>query len=246
MADRPARIDTSNIETQRVEHDGVPLTVARPTGEARGAVIVVQEAFGVTPHIADVAARAAVAGYLSVAPHLFHRSVDSSFGYDQLDLVLPEMAKINAETLTADLDGAVAYLHENGFSDRAIGTVGFCMGGSVTLYAAATRELGAAVTFYGGGLSTGRFGLSPLLDYAPNFSTPWLGLFGSADPGIPVEEVQQLKAAATKAPVPTEVVIYEGANHGFHCDDRPAAFDPKAAADGWERTLAWFAEYVES
>ena len=94
------------------------------------------------------------------------------------------------------------------------------MGGSVTLVAAADHELGAAVTFYGGGVSQGRFGFDPLVEVAPRLQTPWLGLFGDLDQGIPIDDVEALRAAAATAPVSTEVVRYAEAGHGFNCDQR--------------------------
>jgi carboxymethylenebutenolidase len=118
------------------------------------------------------------------------------------------------------------------------------MGGNLTFYAATLRPLGAAVTFYGGGLSERRFGLPPLLEQASELQTPWLGLYGDLDKGIPFNEVDQLREAATEAKVPTEVVRYADADHGFNCNDRPAVFNPTAAADAWGRTLEWFDRYV--
>jgi carboxymethylenebutenolidase len=114
----------------------------------------------------------------------------------------------------------------------------------VTFHAAALRALGAAVTFYGGGVTTGRFGLPALVEQAPSLQTPWLGLFGDLDQGIPVEEVEQLRQAAAGAGVVTEIVRYADAQHGFNCDDRPAVFNEQAAADAWARTLAWFDRHL--
>jgi carboxymethylenebutenolidase len=118
------------------------------------------------------------------------------------------------------------------------------MGGSVTFYAATLRALGAAVTFYGGGVSEGRFGLPSLLDQASNLQTPWLGLFGDLDKGIPVADVEKLRAATAAVEVPTEIVRYADADHGFNCNDRPAVFNPMAAADAWSHTLDWFERYL--
>jgi len=158
--------------------------------------------------------------------------------------VMPAMGALTAGGITTDLDGAFDHLAAAGFDDAHCGIVGFCMGGSVTLYAGTIRRLGAAVTFYGGGVGQGRFGLPGLAELAPSLSTPWLGLYGDADQGIPVAEVESLRAAAATASVDTEVVLYPDADHGFHCDGRPAVFNADAAADGWQRTLAWFDAHV--
>jgi carboxymethylenebutenolidase len=86
--------------------------------------------------------------------------------------------------------------------------------------------------------------LPGLAELAPSLSTPWLGLYGDLDQGISTDEVESLRSAAATARVDTEVVRYPDADHGFHCDDRPAVFNPAAAADGWQRTLAWFEAHI--
>jgi carboxymethylenebutenolidase len=106
------------------------------------------------------------------------------------------------------------------------------MGGSVTFLAAARRTLGAGVTFYGGGVGEGRFGMPPLVEMAPGLQTPWLGLYGDEDQGIPVDQVEALRQAAATAPVPTEIVRYADAGHGFHCDARPDSFHEASAKTG--------------
>jgi carboxymethylenebutenolidase len=131
-------------------------------------------------------------------------------------------------------------LESKGFNASRIGIVGFCFGGRVTFLVAARRPLGAAVGFYGGGIaSKGHLPFDPLIDEATALQTPWLGLFGDADTGIPVDDVEALRAALENAPVATEVVRYPGAEHGFHCDAR-ASYHPEAAKDAWARALAWF------
>jgi carboxymethylenebutenolidase len=114
------------------------------------------------------------------------------------------------------------------------------MGGSVVVLAAARHALGAAATFYGGGVTAGRFGIPPLAELAPDLQTPWLGLFGDEDQSIPVDQVEALREAAKKASVPTEVVRYPEAGHAFHCDARDDAYHEASAKDAWRRTLDWF------
>jgi len=222
------------------------LSEVEPEGVPRAAVIVLQEAFGVNAHIEDVTRRFARAGYRAVAPHLFHRSGDPVLDYGNFEKIMPHMQALTEAGLLEDLDVTLAYLADAGFPASGVGVVGFCMGGSVTFLAAARRALGAAVTFYGGGVGEGRFGMPPLVEMAPGLETPWLGLFGDADQGIPVEQVEALRAAAATAPVPTEIVRYAGAGHGFHCDARPDSYHEQAALDGWQRTLDWFGRYLGS
>jgi len=218
---------------------------AEPEGEARGAVIVAQEAFGVNPHIEDVTRRLASAGYRAVAPHLFHRTGDPVIEYGDYDKIMPQFAGLSEAGVLNDIDASIAYLEAAGFPLGSIGIVGFCMGGTVAFLASVRRSLGAGVTFYGGGVTEGRFGMKPMVELAPELPTPWLGLYGDEDQGIPPEQVEALRAAAAKAKVPTEIVRYPGAGHGFHCDMRPD-YHPDAAADAWRRTLAWFEKYLQT
>lgn len=215
---------------------------AAPTGEARGAVVVVQEAFGLNDHIAELCDRLATAGFHAVAPALFHRAgqPDPVFAYDDFQGLMPVMGSLTTETIGADLDATYAHLATKGFAKASTGIVGFCMGGTVGLWAGVEDALGAAVTFYGGGVSQGRFGMPPLAEIAPTLQTPWLGFFGDLDRGIPVDDVEALRVAASKAPVATEVVRYADAEHGFNCDAR-ASYHAPSATDAWQRTLDFFA-----
>ena len=196
-------------------------STSRAARRRRG-VVVIQEAFGVNDHIEDVCRRFADEGYLAVAPHLFHRTGDPKLSYDEAVRaeVMEHMGALTADNILTDVDEALAYLGEAGIADSNTGVVGFCMGGTVTLAVATMRDVGAGVTFYGGGVTAGRFGFPALVELAPQLRAPWLGLFGDLDQGIPVDDVEQLRAAAATAAVPTEVVRYPDAGHGFHCDQR--------------------------
>jgi len=217
---------------------------ATPDGDARGAVIVIQEAFGVNEHIQDVTRRVAAAGYRAVAPALFHRAGGGTAGYDDFASVLPLFEGVTDDGVLVDVDATTLHLRAQGFDDRKIGIVGFCFGGRVTFLVAARRAIGAAVGFYGGGIaSKGMLPFDPLIGEAATLRTPWLGLFGDADAGIPVEAVEALRGALASAPVATEVVRFPGAEHGFHCDVR-ASFHPQAAAAGWAHTLGWFEAHL--
>jgi len=232
--------DSLSLETP----DGsMPAYEALPDGDAKGGVIVVQEAFGLTSHIESICRRLADAGYRAVAPALFHRSGSPVFEYGEYEKLMPVMKDLTADGIRADLAATAAHLAGAGLEGRRVGIVGFCMGGTVALVAGAEAPLGAAVTFYGGGVSQGRFGYAPLVEVAPGLRTPWLGLFGDLDQGIPVDDVEALRAAAAKAPVETEVVRYPDAGHGFNCDDRDAYHEP-SATDAWARTLAWFEQHL--
>jgi carboxymethylenebutenolidase len=221
----------------------VPADEVIPDGVVRGALIVVQEAFGVNDHIVDVCRRFAAAGYRTVAPHLFHREGVNVIPFE-IEQALPHMAALTADGIRADLAASREHLATQGFAMSATGIVGFCMGGSIALIAASEEPYGAAVTFYGRGIIEGRFGFRPLAELAPALLSPWLGLYGDQDPSIPVDEVEALRVAAASAAVPTTVVRYAAAGHGFHNDARPDVYHEAAAKDAWTKTLDWFARYL--
>ena len=223
--------------------DAMKLHVARPEGQAKGAVIVIQEAFGITDHIQDVCARVAAAGYLAVAPHVFHRTGDPVIGYDRMQEVIPHIMDLNQKGIDADLEACFAYLAGEGFTGRKVAIMGFCMGGTIAFYAGAKWELGAAVTFYGGGIVQNRFGLPTLLELVPQLKTPWRGNYGDLDQSIPLTEVDVLRRAVEAAGVPSEVNRYHDADHGFHCNDR-SAYHEASSKDAWAKTVKFLDKHV--
>jgi carboxymethylenebutenolidase len=216
-----------------------------PEAKASGAVIVIQEAFGVNDYIRDVTGRFAAAGFRAVAPAMFHRAGGGTAPYDDFSKVIPLFRGVTDDGILTDVDATVAYLRHAGFDDGHIGIVGFCFGGRVTFLVATRRKLGAAVGFYGGGIVTARMpGFAPLVGDAGKLATPWLGLFGDADTGIPVEDVEQLRTALDReTKVAHEIVRYPHAEHGFHCDRR-SSYQEGAAQDGWKRTLDWLRRHL--
>jgi carboxymethylenebutenolidase len=219
---------------------------ARPDGQPRGGLVVIQEAFGVNDHIEDVTRRAADAGYLAVAPDLFHRSGGGTVPYGQFEKVIEKFQGISGDdAVLSDVDAVLDHLRGEGFDDRRIGIVGFCFGGRVTFLVSLRRALGGGVGFYGGGIVTGRFPqFPPLVDQADQLQTPWLGLFGDEDQSIPVDDVERLRAGLESTDVDTEVVRYREAGHGFHCDQRPD-FRPDDAKDAWSRAVEWFDTHLQ-
>jgi carboxymethylenebutenolidase len=219
---------------------------ALPDGDARGAVLVVQEAFGVNAHIEDVTRRAAAAGYHAVAPAYFHRvGGDATAEYGDMPAVMALYAGLDDAGVLVDTDAALDHLRAAGHTDARIGTVGFCWGGRITLLLAIERALGAAVGFYGGGIvRAGRFeAFPPLIDRVPELKTPWMGMFGDLDQQPSPEDAEALREAFATAPVDTAVHRYPGVGHGFHCDARDG-YDEAAATDAWAKTLAWFEKHL--
>lgn len=221
----------------------VPLDVAGSPSSAR-AVIVIQEAFGVNEHIREVTDRFAAVGYYAVAPHLFHRSGSPEIAYDNFAEAMAVMGQVNAEGITHDLEAASGFLSAAGFTAASTAIVGYCMGGTVAFYAATLDIVGAAASFYGGGVADGRFGFPPLIELGPQLRADWIGLYGDLDKGIPVEQVEALRTAAASSNRDTTIVRYADGDHGFHCDGRPAVFNAEAAADAHQRTLDFFATHL--
>jgi carboxymethylenebutenolidase len=246
MAEEPEALVTRMIELETA--DGLmPCYEAVPTGGgSRCAVIVIQEAFGVNGHIQELTRRFAGEGYHAVAPALFHRTGDNPIiPYDRFDEVMKHMTALSDEGILADVDAVREHLSTGGIGDGHTGAIGFCMGGRASFLVAARRPLGAAVSFYGGGIVTARSLRMPaLLREVAQIETPWLGLFGDMDESIPVDDVEELRSTfAEKATVEWDVVRYADAGHGFNCDQRPS-YHEASARDAWSRALGWFGSHL--
>lgn len=213
-----------------------PAWLARPEGQVRGAVVVLQEIFGVNAHIQEVAHGFAREGYVALAPATFDRvqpGVD--LGYDAADVQEGVRLKALAEALPAPgplADVQAAIDHGANLSGGKVGLVGYCWGGLLTWRAAALlRGLSAAVPYYGGGTTTPK-------EIARQPQVPVLAHYSDCDPHIPLEGVQALQRAHPQV----ELHVY-GAEHGFNCDHR-AAWDASAAQLARERTLAFLARHL--
>ncbi len=215
-----------------------PAWVSEPIGPAKGAVVVLQEVFGVTAHIRAVTDRYCAAGYLAVAPSTFHRvKAGVELGYAEADVTEGLGYKAAVEALPApgvltDIQAAID--HAAGFSGGKVGIVGYCWGGLLAWRAAcALTGLSAAVPYYGGGMTTPE-------EAARKPKVPVLAHFGDQDHWIPLDSVR----AFEKAQPGVEVQVY-AANHGFNCNHRDA-YNEAAATLAWERTLAFFAQHLGS
>jgi carboxymethylenebutenolidase len=152
-------------------------------------------------------------------------------------------SKPDAELLS-DLDSTVAWAKSQGGDAGRLGIVGFCRGGrTVWEYAAHSDALKAGVAFYGPPVDPPNplWPKSPM-QLAGDIKAPVLGLYGEADSGIPVSQVEALKAALAAAHKTADFKIYPGAPHGFHADYR-ASYREDAAVDGWKRMQAWLRQY---
>jgi carboxymethylenebutenolidase len=204
---------------------------ADPAGAPKGAVVVIQEIFGVNHHIRSICDRLAKEGYVAVAPSIFDRSepnFQSGYSPDEIAIARKFVADPDWAAMLRDTQAAIDAVKDVG----AVGIIGFCLGGSVAYVAATTLTgLKAAVGYYGGAVV--RFA-----DDKPKVPTQLH--FGEKDSGIPLTDVETIKARRPEV----EVHIYPGAQHGFHCDER-ASYDKTSADIAWPRSLAFFAKHLK-
>lgn len=221
----------------------MPAYRAKPqSGAGFPVVLVVQEIFGVHEHIKDVCRRFAKLGYLAIAPELFARQGDVSKMTDIDEIRSKVVSQVPDAQVLSDLDAAVAWAKESGEGNiERFGITGFCWGGRIVwLYAAHNPQLKAGVAWYGR-LAGNPTPLQPKhpLDVASSLKAPVLGLYGAEDKGIPLDTVEQMKAALQSAGGTSQFVIYPNAPHAFHADYRPS-YRKEAAEDGWKRLQDWF------
>jgi carboxymethylenebutenolidase len=205
---------------------------APPTGAGPG-VIVLQEWWGLVDHIKDVCDRFAAAGYVALAPDLFHgESATSPDAAGKLFMAL------NIAETEKDMRGAIDHLLSRAeTTGDTVGSVGFCMGGQLSLYAAcANPKIGACVDYYG---------VHPNVHPGiPNLSAPVLGFFAENDGFVTADVVQKLEKQLKDAGKQVEFHTYKGANHGFFNDTRPENYNEEAAKDTWKRMLDFFQKHL--
>jgi carboxymethylenebutenolidase len=226
----------------------MPAYRSAPAGKTNlPVVLVVSEIFGVHEHIADITRRLAHLGYLAIAPELMVRQGDAgSFG-DISKLIAEVVSKVPDAQVMNDLDACVAWAAANGGNTSKLAITGFCWGGRITwLYAAHQAKVKAAVAWYGRLLGP-TSSLTPQhpVDLVSQLKAPVLGLYGGADSGIPVENVDTMKAAlaaGSNSAKASLFQVYPEVPHAFHADYRPS-YREVAAKDGWARMLAWFNQH---
>ena len=199
---------------------------AEPVGKPRGGIVVIQEIFGVTRHIREVAEQYAAAGYLAAAPALFDRverevdvpytDVQKGFGY---------VKALSVDKVMLDIQAAADFVRSAG----KVGVVGYCWGGQMAFLAAARVNIDAAVAYYGGGISQ-------QLAHIPR--VPVMFHFGEKDTHIPLSAVDEIKAG-----YPRGIYHLYPAEHGFNCTDR-ASFDAQCAKLALDRSVEFFRQNV--
>jgi len=204
---------------------------ADPADAPKGAVVVVQEAFGINTHIRKLTDAFAARGYVAIAPSLFDRvKTGVELGYDEENLAagLELMQKVGTQGPLGDIQATVDAVKTAG----KVAIVGYCWGGYLA-YLAANRLNGiaCAIGYYGSGIVD---------DYREKRKVPTLLHFAENDALIPLEEVAQFRAHRPDV----SAFSYAGASHGFNCDERDS-YNAEAAKTALDRTLFWISQYVE-
>lgn len=205
--------------------------LVRPGG-GRPGIVVVQEWWGIVPHVKDVAARFAAQGYVALAPDLYHGT--STVDAEEASHL---MEGLDWGRAVDEIAGAARYLRDTEGCDR-VGIVGFCMGGALAVLAAARQGCDAFVSFYG-------FPPAAAGDLA-GITAPGLIFFGEHEEYFSVPETEAFVARQRAAGREADLVLYPDAGHAFFNDDRPEVFTPHAANDAWRRTLAHFGRHLRT
>lgn len=220
----------------------MPAHIAIPEGNGPfPAVVVLIEAFGLLSHIRAVADRLAGEGYIAIAPDLYYRMApDNTAGYDELPKAIGLMGKLDHGEFTGDMAATLdALAARSDVEGSRIGVTGFCMGGLLTFLSACALpdRVKAAAPFYGGGIAS-------LLDRAGDIQAPLHLFFGAEDAFIPLDQVKAIEAKLGELGKTFDLDVYEGAQHGFFCDER-AEYDSNAAKDAWRKLTAFFAKNLK-
>ena len=206
--------------------------LATPASGKGPGVLVIQEWWGLVPHIKRVADRFAAEGFSALAPDMYHgKTADEPDGAGKLFMAL------NIAQAEKDLRGAAKYLAGQSSTGK-LGAVGFCMGGQLALFAGTVNQnVGAVVDFYG---------IHPNVkpDYG-KLSGPVLGLFAEKDGFVTPQTAREVDAAIKKAGKSSEIHIYPNVDHAFFNEDNTAAYNKAAADDAWRRTIAFFRQHVK-
>jgi carboxymethylenebutenolidase len=227
-----ADIKTEMIQFPSNSHT-MPGYLARPADSAKHpGIVVIQEWWGLVPHIKDVAERFAREGFIALAPDLYHGKAST-----EPDEARKLVMSLDRARAVGEIAAAARYLKQlKDVSPHKVGVIGFCMGGGLALSAAVhDGEIATAVAFYGRPLDPS--------DTA-KLHVPILGLYGAKDHSNPPQAVQEFEEELEKDNVPHEIHTYPSAGHAFFNDTRPESYRPDAAKDAWNKTLAWFHKYL--
>lgn len=195
----------------------------------KAGIVVVQEWWGLVPHIEDIADRFAAQGYLALAPDLYHGK--STVDAEEASHLMHGLDWARA---IEEMAAAATYLRTEQQTPK-VGIVGFCMGGAAAMLAATTGAVDAYVSYYG---------FPPQADLVANIKVPGRLFFGEREETFSVANAQAFTDAQEQKGIDTELVQYPGAGHAFFNDTRTTVYRADAAADTWTRTLAFFTQQL--
>jgi carboxymethylenebutenolidase len=231
--------------------DEIEAYVARPLDTTpRGGVLVIHHMPGYDEGTKEIVRRFAVNGYNAIAPNLFFR-VAPGASPDDAAAAARAQGGIPDSQVVGDADGAIRHLRSLESSNGKVGVIGYCSGGRHTFLVACSLQVDAAVDCYGAFVTRGpdpAMGITtmgPLLDIAPNLSSPLLGLFGAEDQFPTPEETAELEAVLKEHGKTTEFHTYDGAGHAFFSVERPS-YRSEAAADGWQKVFDFYGRHLAS
>lgn len=215
-------------------------TPAEP--ECKPAVLLLMEAFGVTSHIRNVAARIANEGYVVLVPDLYYRELpNNKFGYDEVEQGMAMMYRLDfGKSMEDDIRAALAYVKSRSdVSPDRVGVTGFCLGGGLTFLTACklSDAIAAAAPFYG-------MVLDEWIEAVANITVPVYLFFGGADPFIPLDRVRQISSRFKELGKAYTLKVYPDAEHGFFCHER-SSYNRLAALDAWRELTRFFHKHLQ-
>lgn len=233
----PPNVRTEEL-TIGVVGGAMPTLVAFPERARAPAVLVINDVFGRSPFYEHTARRLAQAGFVAATPEFFFR--EGPLPEPTRDAAMARAKRLDFSRTVDDMAAAIDWLRARAETNGAVGTIGFCMGGTIVLLLAARRrDVAASVCYYGFPADT-RTSQRPI-DLASNMKGPILGLWGDQDAGVGMDNVKQLDVALTAASVEHEFHVYPGLGHGFlkaSLDDESTP-GYRQACESWTRTIAW-------
>jgi carboxymethylenebutenolidase len=216
---------------------------AQPRGiKSDQTIIVYMEAFGVNGHIQDICHRLAHEGYEVLAPDLYYRwGRNLQFEYSDRASAISFLKKMTEGQLIQDITALMNFIRQE-LQTPHIATLGFCVGGYISVLSAIHFPLVTAVSFYGAGLVHGRegFKLKPLVQNFNLIRSPLLLFFGDRDASIPATEIEVIASTLKGYKKKFQIKVFRDANHGFFCGQR-GSYQAEAAHVSWEMTLEWLA-----
>jgi carboxymethylenebutenolidase len=240
----------TNTEIQtswvKVQSDSLEIDayLAQPKADTSlAAIVVIQEIFGVNSHIRSVTERLAREGYVAIAPAIFQRTAPGfEVGYtgEETKLGRSHKNQTTAKQLLQDIQATIDYVKAlSSVKHSEIGTIGFCFGGHVVYLAATLPDVKATASFYGAGIAVMTpGGGAPTIARTPEIKGTLYAFFGTQDPLIPIEHIDQIETALQTHQIPHRVFRY-ATGHGFFCDQR-SDYNAEAAIDAWNHVKALF------